>query len=280
MTASIRDLLRARPVDGRFSLASVDTKATRGVGRGKAEREADRDRNQLARWQERLYAESARSLLVVLQGMDTSGKDGTIKHVIGAMNPQGVRVTSFKEPTERERAHHFLWRIRRALPAAGQVGAFNRSHYEDVGIVRVHNLVPEEEWRTRFATINRFERGVSARGATIVKIFLHISLEEQRKRLLRRLEDPTKRWKFDPKDLAERELWEPYTEAYSDAITRCSTEHTPWYVVPADSKWFRNWAIGRLLVETFEEMRPRYPQPPLDIPALQARLRRQGKRKP
>jgi PPK2 family polyphosphate:nucleotide phosphotransferase len=269
VTASIRDLLRARPADGTFSLGGVDPKAPRAIGRARAERETERDRELLGRWQERLFAEGKRSLLIVLQG-----KDGTIKHVIGAMNPQGVRVVSFKRPTETERSHPFLWRIKKGLPESRYVGAFNRSHYEDVVAARVDGLVSEEEWRGRYATINRFERSLVARGVTVVKLFLHISFEEQRKRLLKRLDDPSKHWKFDPHDLDEREHWDAYMEAYSDAIARCSTSVAPWYVVPSDSKWFRNWAVGRVLVETFEEMRPRYPQPVLDVPALRRRLRK------
>jgi len=279
VTASIRDLLRA-PVDGTFALSGVSTAAPRAIGRGKAERETDRDRKSLAGWQERLFAENKRSLLIVLQGTDTSGKDGTIKHVVGAMNPQGVHVTSFKQPTERELAHQFLWRIKRALPEQRYVGTFNRSHYEDVVTVRVHSLVPEQEWRPRFAAINRFEKGLVAHGTTVVKVFLHISFDEQRKRLLKRLDEPTKRWKFAPHDLDERELWEAYMQAYSEAIARCSTEVAPWYVVPADSKWFRNWAVARILVETFEEMRPAYPQPQLDVPGLRRRLKQRPKALP
>lgn len=274
MTASIRDLFRAAPTAGHFSLAGVAPSPTKVVGRKKAERETQRDRDQLARWQERLFAENERTLLIVLQGMDASGKDGTIKHVIGAMNPQGVRVTSFKRPSEQELAHRFLWRIKRALPPTRYVGAFNRSHYEDVVTVRVHELVPEAEWTDRYGTINRFEKSLARTGTTIVKFFLHISPEEQRRRLLRRLDQPSKHWKFDPHDLDERALWDAYMAAYSDAIARCSTAVAPWYVIPADSKWFRNWAIGRILVETFEEMRPKYPQPTLDVPTLRRRLRR------
>jgi len=213
-------------------------------------------------------------MLVVLQGMDTAGKDGTIKHVIRSMNPQACRITAFKEPTPQELAHDFLWRIRRALPAHGQVGVFNRSHYEDVVVVRVNSLVGEDVWRPRFTKINRFEKKLAAEGTTIVKLFLHISFEEQRRRLLKRLRDPTKRWKFDPADLDKRALWDVYQRAYADAIARCSTDVAPWYVVPADAKWYRNWAIGRLLLETLDEMNPRYPEPNFDLEALEARLGR------
>jgi PPK2 family polyphosphate:nucleotide phosphotransferase len=210
--------------------------------------------------QERLYAESARSLLVVLQAMDGGGKDGTIKHVFRGLNPQGVQVTSFKEPTPQELAHDFLWRVHRATPAHGLIGIFNRSHYEDVVVVRVHDLVPEEVWRARYGHIEDFEALLNGDARTrIVKLFLHISRDEQAERLRRRLERPDKRWKFRRCDLAERERWDEYMAAYEDAITRTSTEDAPWYVVPADHKWFRNWAVSRIVVETLAEMGPRYP---------------------
>ena len=272
MTPSIRDLFRAPASSATFTLADVKTTPMHGMSRKKTEKETARDQKKLARWQERLRAERMRSLLIVLQGMDTSGKDGTIKHVLSAINPQGVRVTSFKEPTEQELAHQFLWRIRKALPAAGEIGVFNRSHYEDVLVVRVDNLVPEEVWRSRYGTINRFERKLATSGTTIIKIFLHISFEEQRLRLRRRLEDPTKRWKFHPGDIDKRSQWDDYQRAYSEALARCSSGAAPWYIVPADAKWYRNWMIGRLLVETFEDMKPDYPQPDYDVKAMKARL--------
>jgi len=272
VTGSIRDLFRAEVGRGGFDLTQIDTEPTAGVGKHKAAKEIARDQARLLRWQERLTAEASRALLIVLQGMDTAGKDGTISHVIRSMNPQACRITAFKEPTTRELAHDFLWRIRRALPAAGQVGVFNRSHYEDVVIVRVNSLVPEDVWRPRFARINRFEKRLRASGTMVVKIFLHISFEEQRRRLLKRLEDPDKHWKFEPGDLDKRDQWASYMAAYGDAIARCSTDAAPWYVVPSDAKWFRNWAVGRLLLETLQEMDPLYPEPALDISALEARL--------
>jgi PPK2 family polyphosphate:nucleotide phosphotransferase len=204
--------------------------------------------------------------------MDTSGKDGTVRHVFMGLNPAGITMTGFKVPTPQERRHHFLWRIRRALPEPGLLGIFNRSHYEDVLVVRVHELVPREEWEGRFAEINRFEARVAAAGTAIVKCFLHISFDEQRERLLARLDDPTKRWKFKERDVDERELWPEYMKAYRDAVERCSTGVAPWYVVPSDHKWYRNWAIGQMLLETLEEMDPAYPEPPLDIPRLERRL--------
>jgi PPK2 family polyphosphate:nucleotide phosphotransferase len=192
--------------------------------------------------------------------MDTSGKGGTVKHVVAGLNPAGLRVRSFGTPTEDERRHHFLWRIRRALPQPGEIGVFDRSHYEDVLIVRVHDLVPPEAWGRRYAEINRFERALAAEGTTLVKVFLHIGYDEQRARLLARLDRPDKRWKFSPSDIEERALWPAYQQAYEAVLERCSTPAAPWYVVPADHKWYRNWAISRLLLEHLEELRPEFPR--------------------
>jgi PPK2 family polyphosphate:nucleotide phosphotransferase len=216
--------------------------------------------------QERLYAESAQSLLVVLQAMDGGGKDGTIKHAFRGLNPQGVQVTSFTEPTPPELEHDFLWRVHQATPRRGLIGIFNRSHYEDVVVVRVHGLVPEPVWRARYGHIEAFEALLHGDARTrVVKLFLHISREEQAERLRARLEDPAKRWKFRRGDLEERERWDDYMAAYEEAIARTSTEHAPWYVVPADHKWFRNWAVSRIVIETLEEMDPRYPAPAEDL---------------
>ncbi len=222
--------------------------------------------------QERLWSEQARTVLLVLQGIDTSGKDGTIERVIGQVNPLGCRITSFKRPTSKRLRHHFLWRIRRALPEAGQIGVFGRSHYEDVIVPRVKGGVTEAEIDKRYAEIARFEAGLASGSTTIVKCFLHISFEEQRLRLLARLEDPDKRWKFNEGDIDERGRWPRYQDAFREVLRRSSSDAAPWYVVPADRKWFRNWAVGRLLVETLTEMAPEYPRPALDIPALMARL--------
>lgn len=268
----MRELLRVRPMKGQLTLADIDPATTPGVRKATARSAKAGDSEKLRQLQERLYAEGTRSLLLVLQGMDTSGKDGTIIKVIGAVDPQGAQVTGFKAPTEEERRHPFLWRIRKALPPPRMIGIFNRSHYEDVLIARVRSLVPETVWSKRYDEINRFEREVTASGTTIVKICLHISFDEQRKRLLARLMDPTKRWKFNPKDLEERERWPDYQVAYDAALFRCSTDAAPWYVVPANKKWYRNWAITRILIETLEEMDPRYPEPDLDIVALTERL--------
>ena len=254
-------------------LSGIDPRSTPGVeDRKAAEASMPALAERLDELQERLWVEGRRSMLVVLQGMDTSGKGGAIRHVFSAMHPAGVEVSSFKKPTEEELAHHFLWRIERKLPAPGEIMVFDRSHYEDVLIVRVRSLVPEPVWRSRYAEIVEFEQRVAAAGTTIVKCMLHISLDEQRERLLARLDDPSKHWKFNEGDLDERARWPDYMSAYDDAIRECSTHAAPWYVIPADRKWYRNWAISKLLVETLERMDPRFPQPDLDVEALKARL--------
>jgi PPK2 family polyphosphate:nucleotide phosphotransferase len=209
----------------------------------------------------RLYAENRRSLLLVLQGMDTSGKDGTIRHVMRGFNPQSSHIVSFKEPSAEELAHDFLWRVERAAPRHGFVGIFNRSHYEDVLVVRVHDLVPRAEWHTRYDRINAFERLLAEGGTTIVKVFLHISKKEQKRRLQARLDDKTKRWKFCASDLKERAFWDQYQRAYEIAMTKCNTEHAPWYIVPADHKWYRNLVVSRILRATLEQMDPKFPAP-------------------
>jgi PPK2 family polyphosphate:nucleotide phosphotransferase len=207
-----------------------------------------------------LLAEGRRALLVVLQARDTGGKDGTIRTVFGAFSPQGVRVTSFGRPTELELAHDFLWRVHREAPARGMVGVFNRSHYEDVLAVRVQALAPEAVWRLRYQQINDFERLLSESGTTVVKLFLNISRDEQAERLRARLHDPTKNWKFNEGDIADRARWDDYTAAYEEAITRCSTAWAPWYVVPADKKKARNFLVAEILVAALERMNPQYPR--------------------
>ena len=224
---------------------------------------------ELADLQERLYAEGVgggrRSVVLLLQGMDTSGKDGTVRRVLGSMNPAGVRITSFKKPTPEELSHDFLWRIENALPVAGDVGVFNRSQYEDVLVVRVHDLVPESEWATRYDRINEWERRVVESGTHLVKVMLHISKDEQRTRLAERLADPTKHWKYNPGDLTERGYWDDYQAAYEDALVRCSTAAAPWNVVPADRKWYRDWVITNLMVHALREMDPTYPPADFDV---------------
>ncbi len=248
-------------------LATIDSGSTEGAPGDKSKTQAaSKDLyGQLAGLQERLYAEGERSLLVVLQALDAGGKDGTIKNVFRGLNPAGSRVVSFKVPSKEEQSHDFLWRIHAKTPARGEVVVFNRSHYEDVLIVRVHGLVPEEVWRPRYQYINDFEANLAASGTRIVKLFLHIAKEEQAKRFQARLDDSTKHWKFRKGDLAERARWDDYMAAFEEAITRTSTEHAPWYVVPADKKWYRNWAVARILVETLEDMDPQYPPPEEDL---------------
>jgi PPK2 family polyphosphate:nucleotide phosphotransferase len=265
-------VLRVAPGGGAVDLRTYDPHGTPGgpktKKRGLAEIDAMRPR--LAELQERLFAQSTaggdpRRLLLVLQGMDTSGKGGTVKHVVSGLNPAGLRVRAFKAPTEEERRHNFLWRVRKALPHAGEIGVFDRSHYEDVLIVRVHDMVPRSVWSRRYAEINRFERSLADDGVTVLKVFLHISPQEQRARLLSRLDRPGKHWKFSPTDVEERALWPDYQEAYQAVLERCSTEEAPWYVVPADRKWYRNWAISRLLLEHLERIDPAYPEPDFDL---------------
>ncbi len=211
--------------------------------------------------QARLWAEGKRSLLVVLQGMDASGKDGAIGHVFKGVNPQATRAVSFKVPSGEELAHDFLWRVHRQTPAAGEIVIFNRSHYEDVLIARVHGLVPPKVWKARYETIAAFERGLTDAGTRVVKLFLHISRDEQLARFRARLDDPTKRWKFNTGDLEERKLWDDYMRAYEDALSKTSTEHAPWHVVPANHKWYRNWAISRIVIDTLQDMNPTFPEP-------------------
>ena len=221
---------------------------------------------QLAKLQEVFYAQGKHRLLVVLQAMDTGGKDGTISHVFDNVNPQGVKVTSFKSPTDAELSHDFLWRVHPHTPGKGEMVIFNRSHYEDVLIVRVHGLVPKEVWKQRYEHINAFERMLADEGTTILKFFLHVSKDEQRERLQARIDKPDKHWKFNMDDLAERKRWDEYIEAYEEAIHRTSTDYAPWYIVPSDRKWYRNLVVAQTIVQTVEALKPVYPKPktPLD----------------
>ena len=218
----------------------------------------------IAELQNRLYAEGKQALLIVLQATDTGGKDSTIRKVLGPINPQGVQVTSFKAPSSVELAHDYLWRIHQAVPARGMIGVFNRSHYEDVLIVRVHDLAPLEKVEQRYDQINDFERHLAENDVTIVKIFLHISKEEQKERLQARLDDPSKHWKFNPGDLKERARWDDYEAAFELALSRCSTKHAPWFIIPADRKWYRNAVIARVIRRTLEDMNPQYPRDSYD----------------
>ncbi|MFG2353423.1 PPK2 family polyphosphate kinase [Streptomyces sp. NPDC048521] len=276
----LRGTLRL-PIGERIGLAGYDARATPGAPDGKNAALADTARmgRRLARLQERLWAAGTagdrRRVLLVLQGMDTSGKGGTVKHVIGQFNPSGCRIKAFKAPTEEERAHDFLWRVRRALPEPGEIGIFDRSHYEDVLIARVRHLARPAEIGSRYGLINDFERELAEDGVTLVKCFLHISYAEQKRRLLRRLDRPDKRWKFDPGDIDERALWPAYQEAYELALEHCAAPHAPWYLVPADRKWYRNWAISRLLLEHLRALDPHYPRGDLDVAESRERLLKQ-----
>ena len=249
------DLARHDPRDK--SLFDGDKEAGRA--------ETKRLNERLEGLQELLWAEGRHKLLVVLQAMDAGGKDGTIRHVFDGTNPQGVKVASFKKPTERELAHDYLWRVHRHAPAAGEITIFNRSHYEDVLVVRVFELVPEARWRRRYRHIVEFERLLADEGTTIVKLFLHISKEEQKERFQARLDEPHKRWKFSKGDLGVRRRWDDYMRAFEEAIARTSTELAPWYVIPADRKWYRNLVISKILVGTLEGLDMSYPEPEEDL---------------
>ena len=271
-STAVRNLLSAH---GDFRMSEVDPDSTPGLKGGKksALRDIEAHQDELFEMHQRLYAEHRRSLLVVLQGMDTSGKDGTVTHVMRNFNPQGVVITSFKAPTPQERRHGFLWRVRKRLPVPGDIGIFNRSHYEDVLVARVHNLAPTAVIERRYRQIKEFEAGLARAGTTVVKLCLHISYAEQRQRLVDRLKDPDKRWKFSKHDIEERGYWDDYMGAYGLAVQRCSTRSAPWYVIAANDKVYRNWAVTMILVETLREMDPKYPRPKLDIPRLLKRLK-------
>jgi PPK2 family polyphosphate:nucleotide phosphotransferase len=224
----------------------------------------DKLRERLSTLQEALYAEDQRSLLIVLQAMDTGGKDGALKSIMTGINPAGVQVTSFKAPSSEELSHDFLWRVHKAVPDKGIIGVWNRSHYEDVLIVRVHKLVEKKVWQARYEDINNFEAMLARNGVTLLKFFLHISKDEQKERLQARLDNPEKNWKFNPGDLKERALWDDYQDAFEDALNKCSTEHAPWTVVPANKKWARNIALAEAVVEALETMKPQYPKANFD----------------
>ena len=250
---------RAEPGE-RLSLSDVDPGESEHYEKKKDVAKAlEAQRRRIQDLQERLYAENEQGLLVVLQAMDTGGKDGTIKHVFGGVNPQGCRISSFKAPSAEEANHDFLWRYHKSAPARGRIGIFNRSHYEDVLVVRVKGIVPEEVWRERYGLINEFERNLTRNGITVLKFFLHISRDEQKRRLESRLADPDKRWKFSKNDIKERAFWDDYQAAFEDAINECSTAYAPWYVVPANKKWYRNLVVARTIADTLEAMDPRFP---------------------
>ena len=245
-----------------INLQDIDPNQTGEVkGKKAAKKQLKKNIERMADLQNVLYAEGKQALLIVLQAMDAGGKDGTIRRIMSGVNPQGVRVTSFKKPTEEELAHDFLWRIHQKTPQRGMIRIFNRSHYEDVLVVRVHNLVPEAVWQKRYEQINHFEKLLTDNGVTILKFYLHISAEEQKERLLARLEKPHKRWKFNPDDLKERKLWGDYMAAFETAFQRCSPANAPWHIVPANKKWYRSLIISEKIVETMENLNMKYPQP-------------------
>jgi PPK2 family polyphosphate:nucleotide phosphotransferase len=222
-------------------------------------------RRKISDHQERLYATQAASLLICLQALDAGGKDGTVQHVCGSMNPQGCRVTSFKQPSKEELAHDFLWRIHQATPRDGEVAVFNRSHYEDVLAVRVHNLVPKDVWKRRYKRINGFEKELADHKTVVLKFYLNISKEEQLKRFRDRLEDPGKAWKISESDYSERAYWADYMKAYEDVFEQCSTDHAPWFIIPANHKWFRNLAVAKIIVEQLEGLKLKMPKPTVDL---------------
>jgi PPK2 family polyphosphate:nucleotide phosphotransferase len=255
--------------DSKAKLAGIDPDDTHGVAKNAAEAQLEKNHKRLSVLQYLLYAESRRAFLVVLQGIDAAGKDGIIRHVMSGLNPQGVTVTPFKAPEGEERRHDYLWRVHQAVPEHGDVGIFNRSHYEDVLVVRVHNLVPKQVWSKRYGQINDFERMLGENGVRIVKFLLYISKEEQAKRFRERLDDKTKNWKFSQGDVKEREYWDQYIEAYDDVLRKCSTEKAPWYVIPSNRKWFRNLAVSQIMVDTLEDMDLKYPKPAADLSAIE-----------
>jgi len=257
---------RVRP-GAKVHLADWPTDSKGGFAGNKQAREAALAvlNERLADRQQMLYAQGEHKFLVVLQGMDTSGKDGTIKHVFRTVNPIGVKVRDFKRPNDVELAHDYLWRVHEHTPRNGRMVIFNRSHYEDVVVVRVNDLVPADRWRKRFHHIREFERMLADEGTTIVKIFLHISKDEQRARLQERLDNPAKHWKFEHGDIAERRHWDAYTVAYQEAIAETATDHAPWWIVPSDRKWYRNMVVSQILIEALERLELRYPEPAIGI---------------
>ena len=230
------------------------------IDKAEAKRLIEKNAEEMADLARCLYAENKRSILLVLQGMDTAGKDGTIRAVMRGMNPRSCQVVSFKKPTEEELDHDFLWRIHKHAPRKGNIGIFNRSHYEDVLIVRVHELFPKNVWKQRYELINDFEKLLTENGTIVVKCYLHISKDEQRERLQARIDEPRSRWKFNPADLDERKLWEQYQEAYQDALIKCNTKNAPWYIIPSDQKWYRNLVVSNLMRDTMKELNPKYPE--------------------
>ncbi|MFO7535890.1 MAG: polyphosphate kinase 2 family protein [Kiritimatiellia bacterium] len=271
---TIMKKLRARP-GRKVNLKSTPTGDTPGCSSREAAEEAlPALLEELRKLQYRLFAENRRAVLVVLQAMDAAGKDGLVRHVFSGLNPQGCRVTPFKAPSADEQEHDFLWRIHKQVPPRGEIGVFNRSHYEDVLIVRVHGLVEKAVWKARYEQIRVFEKLLGENGVTVLKFFLHISPQEQKERLLARLDNPERNWKFSEGDLNERKYWDDYQEAYEEAIGRCSTPEAPWHIIPSDRKWYRNWAVASILLQTMRDMKLKFPEPLADVKSLRRRLRR------
>jgi len=257
-------------VPGRkVKLAEWDPEDTLGWVKGaKMKASLDKAIDRIDKLQYLLYADHKRALLIVLQGLDAAGKDGTIRHVMTGCNPQGCHVTSFKTPSAEESSHDFLWRVHHAIPEYGDIGIFNRSHYEDVLVVRVHNLVPKRVWSARYEQINKFEEILHGNNVKIIKFFLHISRDEQKKRFELRIKDPDRQWKLSESDFDERKFWDDYVEAYEDALTQCGTPHAPWYIIPANKKWFRNLAVSHIVAETLDAMDMKFPLPSVDVKKL------------
>jgi PPK2 family polyphosphate:nucleotide phosphotransferase len=263
-TGDLRDALRVRP-GKRIDLSKVDPSTTHGHSKETAGDELAAGLERLTDLQDRLWAEGRQKVLVVLQGIDAAGKDGTVRHVVSAFNPQGCSVTPFKVPSAEELAHDYLWRVHKRVPGSGEIAVFNRSHYEDVLVVRVHGLVRQSTWKRRYDHINAFEKTLADEGTTIVKFFLYIDRDEQKRRFQARLDDPTKNWKFRLGDLEERKRWGEYIAAFEDMLGRCSTDYAPWYVIPSNRKWFRNLAVAEILGDTLADLKPRYPKPQEDL---------------
>jgi PPK2 family polyphosphate:nucleotide phosphotransferase len=264
---SLRELLKVKP-GSKVSLADIDPDETHGRNKRSSAAELRAGLARLTALQDRLWAEQKHPVLIILQGIDAAGKDGSVKHVMSAFNPMGCTVTSFKVPTPIELAHDYLWRVHQRAPARGEIAIFNRSHYEDVLVVRVHDLVPRKVWSRRFEQINAFEELLTSTGTTIIKFFLWIDRDEQKARFQSRLDDPAKRWKFRLGDLEERKLWDSYVAADEEVLRRCSTDAAPWYVIPANRNWFRNLAIANIVADTLDELNPQYPPAPEDLTGL------------
>jgi PPK2 family polyphosphate:nucleotide phosphotransferase len=261
---NLRTVLRVDP-ERRVDLATIDPSESFGHTKEGSARDLARGLDRLRSLQERIWAEHRHKVLVILQGIDAAGKGGTIEHVMGAMNPAGCPVTSFKVPSALELDHDYLWRVHARTPGTGEIAVFDRSHYEDVLVVRVHGLVPKSVWSRRYDQINAFEKLLGDEGTTILKFFLYIDRDEQRERFQARLDEPDKRWKFRLGDLDERKRWDDYIDAFEDVLSRCSTEAAPWYVIPSNRKWFRNLAVTEILADTLDELDPRYPEPEEDL---------------